>query len=102
MESISVNISNLTQSGCAEIAQALKVLTEAVAENQEVTSEQRSFLLENLEELTTQAALDSELRVKPGVIKSIIAGIAMTIATAGGLAEVWSIWGLTITKFFGI
>jgi hypothetical protein len=102
VRSIAMNISTLFQSGHEEIAEALTAMTEAVTNNKEITPEQQTYLLENLEELSTQAAHEPDQRAKPGVIKSLISGIAMTISTAGGLAEVWNTWGPVITAFFGI
>lgn len=102
VKSISVSISHLMRSGNTDIAQALKALTVYVAESQELSSEQRISLLENLEELSRQATLDAAHRAKPGVLRSLISGIVSTISTAGGLAEVWKIWRPTIKQFFGL
>lgn len=101
VQSISVNVANLARNGHEEIARALKELTEAVAMNEGLDSAERAFVLENLEELSRQAALVPEERSKTGVIKSIWLGVASSIGAAGGLAEVWSTWGNTIRTFFG-
>jgi uncharacterized protein with beta-barrel porin domain len=101
VRSISVNVSVLAQSGHKDMAEALKHLTEAVAENQEITDEQRTELLDQLDELSTQAAMPPDKRVKRGVTKAILTAFATGMGAAGGLAEVWSTWGQAIRSFFG-
>jgi hypothetical protein len=101
VQSISVCVATLAESGNIDIAAALKNLTEAVARNSDITSAQRSELLEQLEELGRQATLPPEKRTKPSVIKAIISSVAGTLGAAGALAEVWSTWGPAIRTFFG-
>jgi hypothetical protein len=101
VQSISVNVSTLAESGHAEMAKAIKELTEAVAASQELSADERAYVLENLEELSKQASLPSNERAKSGVIKSLIAGVGGSLSAAGGLAEVWSTWGTAIRGFFG-
>lgn len=101
VEAISVNVSSLAGSGHTDIAKAIKELTEAVATTQELAGDERTYLLENLEELSRQAALPPETRAKSGVIKSLISGIGSTLSAAGGMAEVWSTWEIPIRTFFG-
>lgn len=100
IESISVSVTTLSSKGYAEVASALKALTESVVQSAELTSEARTDLLDNLEELSRQAALPENERSKPAVIKSILFGISTGLASAGGLAEVWSTWGPAISSFF--
>lgn len=102
VHSISVNVAALAESGNEEVAKALKELTEAVASSQEISSEERSEILENLEELSKQAALAREERAKAGVIKSILSGVGASIGAAAGLAKIWSVWGNSIRTFFGV
>lgn len=102
VQSISVNVSSLVESGHDEVAKALKELTEAVAASSEISPGERAYVLENLEEISKQAALPSEERAKPGVLKSVLSGVASTLGAAGGLAEVWSTWGNVIRAFFGL
>jgi hypothetical protein len=54
VQSISVCVIALAESGNRDIAAALKSLTEAVASNSDITSAQRYELLEQLEELGKQ------------------------------------------------
>jgi len=101
IESISVNVTALSSKGYSEVADALKALAESVTRSAEMSPRERTELLDNLEELSRQAALAEKKRAKPAVIKSILLGISTTLAGVGGLAEVWSTWGPTIQGFFG-
>ncbi len=101
IESISVSVTALSSKGYSEVADALKALTESVTRSAEMSPRERTELLDNLEELSRQAALAEKKRAKPAVIKSILLGISTTLAGVGGLAEVWSTWGPTIQRFFG-
>jgi len=101
IESISVNVTALSSKGYSEVAGALKALTESVTRSAEMRPRDRTELLDNLDELSRQAALAEKKRAKPAVIKSILLGISTALAGAGGLAEVWSTWGPTIQRFFG-
>lgn len=102
IQSISVNVDSLKQSGQTDVASALIALTEAIASSQEIDTSQRNDLLDQIEELSKQATLPPEKRAKIGIIKSLTAGIATGLAAAGGLAEVWSTWGPAIRTYFGI
>ena len=102
VQSISVNLSTLAEAGHTEVAAALKALTEAVAASREISSDERTYILDNLEELSKQAALAANERTKNSVIKSIFSGVASSLGAAGGLAEVWSTWGNVIRAFFGL
>jgi hypothetical protein len=102
VQSISVNASSLTESGHAEMAKAIKELTEAVAANQELLVDQRAFVLQNLEELSRQALLPQNERLKSGVITSLLSGVGVSLNGVAGLAQIWSTWGTTIGKFFGL
>lgn len=102
VHSIAVHVSTLAETGLGETAEALKNLTEAVAANAEIGSAERAVLLDQLEELSTQATLPAEERARPGVIKAILTGLAAGLGAAGGLAEVWSTWGHLIRQFFAL
>lgn len=99
--SISNSISLLMDANNDGMAQALKVLTEAVANSTELSEQVRSETLEQLEEISRQATLPQDSRAPIGVIKALLFGIATTLSAAGGLAEVWSTWGHRIGVFFG-
>ncbi|NBA94998.1 hypothetical protein [Pseudomonas sp. R5(2019)] len=100
VERISVNISTLEKSGGSDAAEAIRHLTEAVTKSHELSERQQSELLDQLEEISRQATLAPDQRSSSGVIKALLVGIATGLGAVGGLAEVWSTWGSTITKFF--
>lgn len=101
IESIYLNTSNLANTGHTELVIALRKVTEATNKSQELTQEQQSELLEQLEEIARQANTSPNKRAAPAVIKAVLSSIAMTIGTGGGLAEIWSTWGPAIKAFFG-
>ncbi len=100
MESISISISTLTETGHTDVAAALQAIAAAITESSELSTEHQNELLEQLDELSRQAVLSIEERSPSGVIKAILSSIASGLGAAGGLAEVWSTWGETVTKFF--
>lgn len=102
VQNISINVSALTESGNSDVAQALKTITEAVAASQEISDEERTEFLDQLEELSSQAALSPDKRAKPGVIKGLLSGLSVGLSAAGALAGVWSTWGASIKAFFGV
>jgi hypothetical protein len=102
IQSISTNIGKLEKNNETDVAKAFKALTEAVASSGELDDTTRSDLIEQLEELSNQATLSADKRVKTGVIKGMFVGLATGLSAAGGLAEVWSTWGPAISAYFGI
>lgn len=102
VNSISLNVSTLMDSGKKKVAFALKNLTESVTSNQNISLDQRTEFLDQLEEISRQATLSPEKRAKIGVIKAIITNLAKSFEAVGGLAEVWSTWGRSICNFFGL
>lgn len=102
VKNIDINVTSLAGGGNAEVADAFKMLTESVAENKEVSDEQKSELLDQLAELSGQAAAAPEKRAGPGVIKALLTGLATGLAAVGGLAETWSLAGNVICAYFGV
>lgn len=85
-----------------EVGQALRYLTDEVVASDELPEETKVELIQQLKELSRQAALPSKNRSSRGVLKAILASIASGIGLASGLTTVWSTWGETISKFFGL
>ncbi len=102
VETLTVNVSTLEETGHPEVAEALVRISEAVAESEELSQNQRQEALEQLAELSRQATLAPEERSATGVLRALSVGIATTLGAAGGLAEVWSTWGTAIEAFFGL
>jgi hypothetical protein len=101
MSSLSVNISDLVESGQQDVATALTALAEAIRTSAELEAAERSHVLDLLAELAQQAGLPKEKRAKAAAIKAVLSGLATSIGAAGGLAEVWSTWGPAVQRFFG-
>ncbi|MFO0839068.1 MAG: hypothetical protein U1D55_11160 [Phycisphaerae bacterium] len=102
IEHISASVGSLNDHGQRDVGLALKRVTEALIASQELSTQQRSDMLELLEELSKQATLAPEARAKPGIIKSVLGGLASTLSAAGGLAEVWTACGPAIRAHFGL
>ena len=85
-----------------EVAQALRYLADEVVASDELPEETKVELIQQLKELSRQAALPSKNRSSRGVLKAILASIASGIGLASGLTTVWSTWGETISRFFGL
>ena len=98
---IHVNIENVEGPGDQDFSEAIQVLTEAVSQSTEISHEQQGEIIDQLEEISRQAALPVEKRSKPAVIKAVIASTAALLGTAANLAQIWSVWGDKIAKFFG-
>ena len=100
-ESITANVSTLAASNQHQIAEAFQRLTEAVKASQNISSQQQTEILEQLELLSEQATLAPSER-KAGLIKATLSALATTLSAGGGLAEIWSTWSGVIANFFGM
>jgi hypothetical protein len=101
IQQIDVNISKLDQRAEADVAEALKALTEAIVSNQDISVEQRSELVEQLHELSDQALLPPNQR-KIGIVRAIVVGLSSSLNAVSGLATIWATWGATIRSSFGL
>lgn len=102
VNSIDVNIASLAQEGQTEISEALKYVAEAVATSQDIDANERSEFLDVIQQLSVQATLESQERLRKPVIKAMVSWIAAGVGAAGSLAEVWSTWGPAIQAHFGL
>ena len=100
-ESITANVSTLAASNQYQIAEAFQNITEAVKASQDISSQQQTEILEQLELLSKQATLAPSER-KAGLIKPALSALATSLSAGGGLAEIWSTWGNAIWDFFGL
>ncbi len=100
VKNISANVGRLQERGQQAVAEAMSKLLEAVAASDEIEVEEKSTLLDQIEELSRQAVLQPNERAKPGVLKAVIAGLGTTLGAAGSLADIWSTWGPVIRTFF--
>ena len=100
VKSISNNVGRLEERGQKDIAKAISSLFEAVAASDEIDSEEKIEVLDQIEELSRQAVLRPGDRAKPGVIKAVITGLSSTLGAVGSLAGIWDTWGHAISSFF--
>jgi hypothetical protein len=101
VKAININIGKLSEIGADEVANALKNVTDAVAETAELPDEAKSDVLEQLESLSEQATLPEAQRNKPAVLKAVFTSLNVALAAGGSLAGIWATWGPAIQKFFG-
>ncbi len=97
---MNTTLTALQEQGSKEVAEALKILSEAIAEDIQLGDARRE-LLENVSALGEQAKLASEER-KMGIVKAAYRYLSETIAIAGHSAVVWATWGPQIAAFFGL
>lgn len=102
VQSISINVATLEQSGHGEIANALETIARAVAAANEISDDQKKEYLDQINELGKEAVLDPDRRLNPGVINAILKSLAISLGAIGGLAEIWSTWGPDLSTFFGL
>lgn len=101
VERININLSALNETGETEVVVALKQLTEAVVGEKEISEEQRTELLDQLNELSNQAGMVPQAR-KVGIIKPVMTGLVAGLGVVKGLAQVWSVCGDAICKYLGV
>lgn len=101
VERIDINVTALAQSGNEDVAAALKALTEAVASSDDLSAEQRTDLLDQLNLVSGQAAMAPESR-KAGVIKPVLSALATGLNAVGSLAQVWAVTGDVVCAYFGV
>jgi hypothetical protein len=97
---MNATLTKLEQQGRAELAQALKALSEGIAADEQLGADRRG-LLENVSVLGEQGNLPADQR-RAGVVKAAYQYIAATIAIAGHSATIWATWGPQIAAFFGL
>ena len=100
IKQIDTQVTTLADFGDLEVAKAIKALAEAVAGNKEIADLQRHEILDQLNELSQQAATVRTGQARAGVVRALLMGLATSLSAAGGLAEVWSTWGPVIEDFF--
>ncbi len=100
-KSITGSVSPSVDPNQHQIAEALTSLTEAVKASQNISSQQQTEIIEQLELLNEQAKLAPSER-KVGLIKPILSTLSTALSAGGGAAEIWSQCGDAIKIFFGI
>ena len=81
------SISALVQTGEAELAEAIKVLSEAILQSGDLTSNQKNELVESLSVISKEAATPKEIR-KNTVALALLERAAKVTALANDITEV--------------
>jgi hypothetical protein len=83
-----------------EARQALERLAQAILDEEALPDEQRQELLESVDLLAQEAGAAPAQR-RGSVIRTVLGGLAASLAAAGSLTEVWSAVGPSLLHFFG-
>ena len=95
------HIATITSPDSARVRDGLQELAQAATETPELADEQRRELLQGIDLLAEEAAKQPETR-RAGVIRPVIDSLNALVATAAGLATVWSTVGPDLLHFFGL
>lgn len=79
---------------------ALETLAQAILDEDALSDEQRQQLLESVDLLAQEAGAAPAQR-RGSVIRTVLGGLAASLAAAGSLTEVWSAVGPALLHFFG-
>ncbi len=89
VKSIEVSMTQISNRGERELADAFKRFTEAVVNTTEVPQDKKNELLEQVAFLAAEAAVSKKER-KPSIIKSVLAGIRDGVAIFAALRQLWT------------
>jgi hypothetical protein len=95
------NIGSIEKAGYADIATAIKELTEALVNAKDISETDKKEFMEQIEVLSDQANHTKSER-KIGVIKAIWDKIEHSIGISANLLTIWQTVREPIMKFFGI
>ncbi len=89
VEKLDVMMTHIRAVGDSKLADALQEFTQAIINSKELSDLDKNSALEHLSFLASQSALPKEQR-QTAVAKAVIPALGRIIATAGGLASLWS------------
>jgi len=72
-----------------DLAEAVRELTDAVIESNEINDSTKNEINEQLEFLVAQAMAEAKNR-SMGTVKSVLAGIKDSVSTVSGLLAIWN------------
>lgn len=99
IESIDSAVGYLSNTGGKSIADALKALTEAVANTNELAKGQQAEAFELLSLVATEAAYPAEQRRSRAILPTI-AQLGSILSATNALSQLWTQYGPAITSFF--
>lgn len=99
LRNIDLAVTKLSEDGNEKVAEALKEMAQALAEEQELGNKARE---EAVELLSALASLADQGKEKRGVAKALISRLLEILGAGGNLASIWETWGETITQHFSV
>jgi cobalamin-dependent methionine synthase I len=100
VDKINVSINQLKQNGEDDLATSIKTINDAIFQSKELNDKVKEEVLEQLIEISEQANLPEDKRLKKSILKAIFNGIETALNTVTNLAEIWGTWGTNISTFF--
>ena len=82
-------MTHIRAAGDSKLADTLQEFTQAILDSEELPDADKSAALDHVSFLASQAALPTEQR-QAAVARTVIPALGRIIATAGGLASLWS------------
>lgn len=98
---LDTSIQVMQNRGDKELANAVRELTQAVLDSNELNDKLKEEIVEQLEFLVTEA-LASKDKQRKGLIRKIINNISQSIATFGALLTIWNNVGPLLQAYFGL
>ena len=85
--------------GAGELTKALKELVEAIQASDELSDHKKPEVLESVEFVANQAAVDPAQRQKPSIIQTVWNGLGTTLANAANLAKIYDVAGHALSAY---
>jgi hypothetical protein len=101
VQTVDVSITYLKNAGNDKVGNALKALTEAIANEASVSKKDKDDMLDQVAYLSEQASSAANDR-KPGMIKATFGALTQAAATVSAIASAWSAAEPLLKGHFGI
>lgn len=88
VRNLDISIDIMQSHGDADLAVAIKELTQAIVDSKEVNNSIKDEINEQLEFLVAQATVEPQSR-SIGLVKGVLAGIRSSISVAASLLAIW-------------
>lgn len=99
---IAASITTLRKHDQAEVADAFQAMTEAIGAEQTLPPKKRTHMLDQIEELSRQAAMPPAERAKVGVLSALTSAMTTGVVEIGHIADAWNTWGPIISTALGV
>ena len=101
VEEIKINLQAMQQNGESDLAGSFEKLTDAIVAAQDVNDATKNELLEQISDLSSQAAIPAEDR-KPGRIKALMSAVQTGSAAVSSAAGAWQAVAPLLKGHFGL